>query len=360
MEKVSIIVPVYNVHSYLNNCLESLVRQTYKNIEILLIDDGSTDGSGNICDEWAVKDARIKVFHKENGGVSSARNVGIANATGEYLMAADGDDFCEETFVEKMYNAITNQDCDMALCGHCMEYTNKVINYETPYETGIYDVKEIFSALFLATKNNESKRLFAAFWAAILKRSIIEKYNLRCDTDVTRAEDLLFLLDYTGYCKKVAILNESLYHYIQRESSLVHTQYIVPTMPAIQSLMYIQEQFIKISDNHNIDKELYMQSFLKLHLERFLWQITNIYNLKNTSGKKEKLALLKFILDNARLIEAIKALERNTYKKLSFKHKVTSAFVMTQNLTLIRLWGEFFNLTKFVVRKIFKTHELSK
>lgn len=360
MEKVSIIVPVYNVHNYLNNCLESLVRQTYKNIEILLIDDGSTDGSGEICDEWAIKDARIKVFHKENGGVSSARNVGITNATGEYLMAADGDDYCEETFVEKMHNAITNQNCDMALCSHYEEYTNKVINYETPYDTGVYDVEEIFNALFLATKNNETKKLFTAFWLGILKRSIIEKHNLRCDTNVTREEDLLFFLDYIGYCKKIAILNECLYHYIQRESSLIHTQYIAPTIPTIKSLLYIQEQFIKIAKKHNIDETLYMQSFLRLHLEQFLWQIINIYNLNSTSDKKEKLYLLKFILDNAKLVEAIKATEKDTYKKLSLKRKITAVFVMTRNMTLVRLWGEIFNLSKFMIRKILKIQVLSK
>ena len=109
MEKISIIVPVYNVELYLEKCIESIINQTYTNIEIILVDDGATDSSGNICDLYSKKDSRIKVIHKRNGGLSDARNVGIEKAVGQYLMFVDSDDYIDKTMCEKLYNALKKQ-----------------------------------------------------------------------------------------------------------------------------------------------------------------------------------------------------------------------------------------------------------
>ena len=113
---VSVIVPVYKVEKYLSKCLDSIVNQTYKNLEIILVDDGSPDNSGKICDEYAQKDSRIKVIHKENGGLSSARNAGLDIATGEYIAFADSDDSVHLDFVEKLYRAIKEENADIACC----------------------------------------------------------------------------------------------------------------------------------------------------------------------------------------------------------------------------------------------------
>ncbi len=122
---ISIIVPVYNVEKYLRKCIDSIVNQTYKNLEIILVDDGSTDDSGKICDEFAEKDGRIKVIHKENGGLSSARNAGLEIAAGKYLGFVDSDDYIAQDMYESMYAAINEFDADIACCGRYDVYDDK-------------------------------------------------------------------------------------------------------------------------------------------------------------------------------------------------------------------------------------------
>lgn len=123
-ELVSVIVPVYNVEKYVGECIESLLGQSYKNIEIILVDDGSTDSSGRICDEYAGKDIRIKVIHKENGGLSDARNVGIDSATGAYYSFVDGDDFLAEDTVAQMISGLKKKKCDIAVCNMIRYFEN--------------------------------------------------------------------------------------------------------------------------------------------------------------------------------------------------------------------------------------------
>ena len=121
MEKqplISVIVPVYNVENYLPRCLDSIINQTYTNLEILLVDDGATDNSGKLCDEYAQKDNRIRVFHKENGGVSSARNMGLDNATGEYIAFVDSDDYIDKCMYEIMLNSSVQNNADIVVCGY--------------------------------------------------------------------------------------------------------------------------------------------------------------------------------------------------------------------------------------------------
>ncbi|MCM1500999.1 MAG: glycosyltransferase [Clostridium sp.] len=113
--KVSVIVPVYNVMPYLRKCIDSIVNQTYEQLEILLVDDGSTDGSGKVCDEYAEHDCRVRVIHKKNGGLSDARNVGIEAATGEYVAFIDSDDFVSEAFIEVMLKALCDSHADMSM-----------------------------------------------------------------------------------------------------------------------------------------------------------------------------------------------------------------------------------------------------
>ena len=115
-EKISIIVPVYNVEKYLKKCIDSIVNQTYKNLEIILVDDGATDRSGEICDELAKLDNRIKVYHKKNGGLSDARNYGVERATGSYVGFVDSDDYIDAEMYEKLYEAITKEAADVAEC----------------------------------------------------------------------------------------------------------------------------------------------------------------------------------------------------------------------------------------------------
>ena len=117
--KISVIVPVYKVEKYLNKCVDSIVNQTFTDIEIILVDDGSPDNSGKMCDDWSQKDRRIRVIHKENGGLSDARNRGIQESSGEYIIFIDSDDFIEPKMLEVLYNLATDHDADVAISGLC-------------------------------------------------------------------------------------------------------------------------------------------------------------------------------------------------------------------------------------------------
>ena len=124
MKKISIVVPVYNVENYIEECINSIINQTYKNLEIILVDDGSTDSSGKICDKFAKNDDRIKVIHKKNEGLGKTRNVRILESTGDYLFFVDSDDFIDLNTIEKLYNRSNNGTMDLVICDYYKYYNN--------------------------------------------------------------------------------------------------------------------------------------------------------------------------------------------------------------------------------------------
>ena len=210
MDKVSIIVPVYNVEKYLGHAIESALEQTYKNLQIILVDDGSTDNSGNICDEYKQKDRRIEVIHKENGGLSDARNKGLDIANGKYIMFLDSDDFFEPNAVKTMYKEIKEKNADFVIGN----YINTDPDGEK-WQNSIFDEK-IYNNFKLSITDYE-KSFFvmnSAVWNKIFKKEFIDKLNLRFIKGLP-AEDAIF----TTYCfvntDKVYYTKEVIYNYRQ-------------------------------------------------------------------------------------------------------------------------------------------------
>ena len=160
MELISIIVPVYKAEKYLSECIDSIISQTYENFELILIDDGSPDNSGKICDEYAEKDKRIKVIHKENAGVSSARNIGLDNASGEYIAFIDSDDFVDKQYLEKLHCNLKHNDADISLC-RLSYYKKDVANIRReifPKKEGkIWKLRVLFASTILCTPGIRSK-----------------------------------------------------------------------------------------------------------------------------------------------------------------------------------------------------------
>lgn len=175
MDKISVIVPVYNVEKYLSKCINSILDQTHKNLEIILIDDGSTDNSGKLCDEYYNKDKRIKVIHQKNGGLSVARNSGLEIATGEYIMFIDSDDYYEKKSCELLYNEIKRKDADYVIGNYIH------VNYNgEKWDKPLFD-QEIYGRFKLSIKDYK-KSFFvmnSVVWNKIFKREFIEKNNLR-------------------------------------------------------------------------------------------------------------------------------------------------------------------------------------
>lgn len=198
---ISVIVPVYNAEKYLHRCIDSILNQTYAYFELLLIDDGSSDRSGNICDEYALKDGRVRVIHKKNGGVSSARNLGINKADGEWITFVDSDDWVESEYLKNF-----TQDCDLSLQGYYNG--DKIIRYK---EAFVYSEP---GAEYL------NKNYVYGPYCKLFRSKIIKLNNIRFDENLSFGEDILFLLYYMKYAYDMHVSTNVGYHYVIYNNSL--------------------------------------------------------------------------------------------------------------------------------------------
>lgn len=213
MELISIIIPIYNTEKYLDECLYSVVNQTYSNIEILLIDDGSTDNSGVICDEWSKKDKRIKVFHKENGGPAFARNVGLDNCEGDFIFFCDSDDSMRADLLESLKLSISINNSQLACCGIYGVFLDNG-NYIEPhfygYESEVIDVLEYMESII---KNGDF-----ILWNKLFVSKYIK--NLRFDESLILGEDLKFVYGYLDNIKKISYVKKHLYYHKNIKNTL--------------------------------------------------------------------------------------------------------------------------------------------
>ena len=251
MEKslVSIIVPIFNVEAYLDRCVENLVNQTYKNLEIILVDDGSPDGCPHKCEDWARKDSRIKVIHKENGGLSDARNAGMNIATGEYISFIDSDDYVALDFCETMLLVIKKENSDIVECG--------VVKF---YEDGRFE--EHSDDLAVATFETESalsgliseNPFHQHVWNKIYKTQLVK--------DIPYAvgklnEDEFWTYQVFGRAKKVSKINKTMYYYFQRSSSIMGENYSIRRLDVLEGKTnrqkYIQKEYPALALQAKID-----------------------------------------------------------------------------------------------------------
>jgi glycosyltransferase involved in cell wall biosynthesis len=213
---ISIIVPVYNMEGYLDRCMSSILNQTYKNLEIILVDDGSTDSSPKICDDYALKDNRIKVVHKENGGLSDARNAGLKIATGDYIGYVDSDDWIENDMYERMYNACVENDAQLAVCRYFREYDDKTINDGTK-RLEILDKNEI---LRIYITDKDGYMVYNSVWSKLFKRKLVEGVVFPKGRN---SEDIMYTTRALCKLDKAVYIDTCLYHYVlDRKDSIMN------------------------------------------------------------------------------------------------------------------------------------------
>ena len=213
---VSIIVPVYNVAQYLDRCLNSLVGQTYPHIEILLIDDGSTDGSGALCDRWQEQDGRIQVFHKANGGLSDARNHGLVHASGEYICFLDSDDWYDLRFVEVLLDALLDTGSDLAECDYvCTDGSDPATdNGQSGYEYRVFTGEACFFRFL-------TEDFFVSVWNKLYRRTLLENRPFRKGV---YHEDEFWTYKIFSSIRRACRVRYTGYYYYQRHDSIVHTK----------------------------------------------------------------------------------------------------------------------------------------
>lgn len=222
--KVSIIVPVYKVEPYLEQCVDSLLCQTLEEIEIILVDDGSPDHCPQICDQYAAKDDRVRVFHQKNAGVSVARNQGIKMASADWVMFVDPDDWLEHNAAELLYHKAKECDCDIVYSLFSWNYENRQVNVTIRNEEkGEFCVPEHYE-LFLETLlgYREDRICMAAVWGKIYRKKLIDDYHCSFPEGMKRRQDAIFNLHILPHLKKIYIIDVPTYHYRQRTTSICH------------------------------------------------------------------------------------------------------------------------------------------
>ena len=236
MAEVSIIVPVYQVEKYIRQCVDSILAQTFTDFELILVDDGSKDKSGQICDEYARMDKRVKVIHKENGGLSDARNKGMDQASGNYFMFVDSDDYIAPTMIECLYKSILNENADIAACNYLYYFENdRKKNFATNIKSEVLSGAEIF----YNRKNERNYGIWTVAWNKLYKSEVFGNIRFRLGKyheDEFWANDI-YQMDIT-----VIMIPECLYYYRQRDNSIMGKKSIarnLDILEAFQERIYI-------------------------------------------------------------------------------------------------------------------------
>lgn len=213
---ITIIVPVFRVEKYIRKCIESIINQTYQNLEVLLIDDGSDDGCPLICDEYSKKDKRIKVVHKKNGGLSEARNCGLEIAKGEYISFIDSDDFVESQMIERLYSCLKKTNSELSICSYsCVDEDGNDFGKKKPsFESFSCDKDEVF----LLYDKPLLSWLLGVAWNKLYKKCIFDR--IRYPIGKLHEDDFVSFLIYDE-CQSVAFVSDVLYHYTQRSKSIM-------------------------------------------------------------------------------------------------------------------------------------------
>lgn len=279
MEKVSIILPVYNVQDYIKECLDSILKQTYQNLEIILIDDGSKDSSGEICDEYQKRDNRIIVLHKENNGVSAARNSGLELATGTYITFVDPDDWIEVDMIEKMLNTLKSRHAEISFCRFHTEIISPEKKYlyrpiEKEYGDGSDAINQMFQSIAYGTM----------VWNKLFHRKLIFQQDnsfVKFDENLKCGEDEVWLIEVIQNAERIAYLQDELYYWRVRENSAYRDNAITDT-----KIMDIIAQEMALGLIKDKKSEAYIRVMERLNEKVYQYRVSAYINKQKDYVKK--------------------------------------------------------------------------
>ena len=304
MAEVSIIVPVYQVEKYIRQCVDSILAQTFTDFELILVDDGSRDKSGKICDEYAGLDERVKVIHKENGGLSDARNTGMDRAVGHYYMFVDSDDYISPTMVECLYKSILSEDADIVACNYLYFFENdRKKEFSTNIKSEVLTGKEIF----YNRKNERNYGVWTVAWNKLYKRVTFRNARFRLGK---YHEDEFWANDIYQMDIKVVMISECLYYYRQRDNSIMGKKNIKKNFDIIEAFQERIHIYLK--------NEQYADQAYKVL----------VYSLEYLEGSKRLLTnkddKIEFIQAEIRTKDIVKQLKK---RKLSKIQKISLVFM---------------------------------
>ncbi len=282
MDLVSVIVPVYNVEKYLAKCIDSIIAQTYQNLEIILVDDGSTDSSPAICDEYALIDRRIKVVHKSNGGLSDARNCGINISKGDFICFIDSDDYIAEDMLKILLTQMLKDGSGMAICNFLyVDEQGKSIeerNGYLPIQNGIFTKEEI---LIQTAQTHFAP--YTAAWNKLYKKSLFENIEFPYGKTI---EDAFVAHEIVDKCSKISCIERPLYYYVQRNDSIMGVKFNLARLDGV-------EAFAKRAV-YAIEKENLVLAIFSVRL-MIAWMIKGLRSINKTEEFKHRFRELKQI-----------------------------------------------------------------
>lgn len=312
-DKVSIIIPVYNAARHLEKCLNSVLNQTYDNIEVVIVNDGSTDNSKEICELFAEKNKQIKLINQENSGPSVARNSGIKSSTGKYIQFVDSDDTIEKDMTQKYVDSI-NDEVELVICGYrsiLIETGNKKIAEKIPKHCGIIHINDFLNIFGVYYEN----WLINSLWNKFYTADVIKKNNIGFDPDIRLGEDLLFTLKYIIRCKRINVIPDVLYNYIALESGSLTRSYRKNLFINQKMLFQKVKEFLKENNSYN---ELNQMINKKMYFDSIIVCFENTINQKNSLNYIKKINEIKNIIDDETIIGII---YNKTDDELTIQHK---------------------------------------
>ncbi|MBQ9151064.1 MAG: glycosyltransferase family 2 protein [Clostridia bacterium] len=317
---ISIIIPIYNTESRLNTCLEPLLARSFPTREVILVDDGSTDESGRICDAYARTDPRVRVIHQENRGVSAARNQGIRAARGSYICFVDSDDTVDPAMPEEQYRAMTERDVDCVVSGLTYDFPETGDSKAYPVTEGYIRIPEDLNQRY---RELADRRILNSHCGKLYKKELIDRHGIAMNEACPVLEDGLFVLDYLAVCTSVYCLPTAPYHYRQTSAPTLQKRY---HPAALGAWMQYAQAYRRLTEHLDGENTLHVYGRLWSRYRAFL---TDVYVGSGLSSH-EKFRLLKEFTAGIHELEFFGDLpqcpERGAKKRLIFflvKHKLT-------------------------------------
>ncbi|WP_278627387.1 glycosyltransferase [Thomasclavelia cocleata] len=313
---ISVIIPVYNVEKYLHRCVDSVINQTYSNLEIILVDDGSTDTSSQICDDYQKKDKRVKVIHKKNNGAATSRNIGLFNAKGDYIAFVDSDDYIELDMYENMMRINEKYDCDIVLCDCYKENKNERKVFTHNIREGYYDKEMLYKEYFpiLLMTNSVDYPPTISNCVCLFNKTLLDRHHIFYKDGLRFSEDLLFGSQAIYYANSFYYMKDRyLYHYVMNGNSVTHTYYDDKWNMMNQLHNCISNFFLNVSDydfRKQIDLALLYIVYHCIGNER-----------NSTDIKKIKIKKILIILNNKKVRAMFLRIRINTLD-ISWKLKI--------------------------------------
>lgn len=300
--KISAVIPVYNAEKFIGDCIESVLRQTFQDWELLLVDDGSTDSSLIICNYYAQTDTRIRVFHQENRGVSAARNFGIECAKGDYIQFLDADDTIDIEYMENLYKGVADFDADICVGNAAMVYARDgtiISERKSEIQAGLFTLWEFLQFYPQYVRNC----LFGASWNKLYKRSILLENSIRFDVNLKNNEDTRLNYDYLLNCNTVYVSNRPYYNYFSRENHISASKKSLVDLFEIYVGTYDRACYF-LERTNTFDQHIRFQSTYFFDL--VIGAMNRIINGKLNYSRSEKITGLRSICDDEHVCFAVR------------------------------------------------------